>query len=64
MAVAMAVLVLVSGDRRAVEPVVAEAVGEAIGRADADFVRAATGYAIGGVPPVGHPSPPRTLMAQ
>jgi len=50
-----AVVALVSGDRRAVESVVASAVGEpSISRADADFVRAATGYAIGGVPPVGH----------
>jgi prolyl-tRNA editing enzyme YbaK/EbsC (Cys-tRNA(Pro) deacylase) len=56
------VLVLVSGDRRAVEASVAEAAGEPIERADADFVRAATGYAIGGVPPVGHPAPLRTLM--
>jgi prolyl-tRNA editing enzyme YbaK/EbsC (Cys-tRNA(Pro) deacylase) len=28
--------------------------GEGIGRAEADFVRAVTGFAIGGVPPVGH----------
>ncbi|HEY9529720.1 MAG TPA: YbaK/EbsC family protein, partial [Anaerolineales bacterium] len=28
--------------------------GETIGRADADFVRAVTGFAIGGVPPLGH----------
>jgi prolyl-tRNA editing enzyme YbaK/EbsC (Cys-tRNA(Pro) deacylase) len=57
-----AVLVLVSGDNRAVEARVAGEVGEAVGRADADFVRGATGYAIGGVPPVGHPAPLRTLV--
>jgi prolyl-tRNA editing enzyme YbaK/EbsC (Cys-tRNA(Pro) deacylase) len=57
-----AVLVLVSGDNRADEARVAEAVGEPIGRPDADFVRAATGYAIGGVAPVGHPAPLRTLV--
>jgi prolyl-tRNA editing enzyme YbaK/EbsC (Cys-tRNA(Pro) deacylase) len=57
-----AVLVLVSGDNRADEGRVEAAVGEPVGRADADFVRAATGYAIGGVPPVGHPSPLRTLV--
>ena len=28
--------------------------GESIGRADAAFVREATGYAIGGIPPLGH----------
>ncbi len=30
------------------------AIGETIGKADADFVRAETGFAIGGVSPVGH----------
>ncbi|HYI86279.1 MAG TPA: YbaK/EbsC family protein, partial [Burkholderiales bacterium] len=28
--------------------------GEPVGKADADFVRERTGFAIGGVPPVGH----------
>lgn len=32
------------------------------GRADAQFVRARTGYAIGGVPPVAHATPPVTLI--
>jgi prolyl-tRNA editing enzyme YbaK/EbsC (Cys-tRNA(Pro) deacylase) len=49
-----AVLALVAGDRRADEAAVAAAAGDSIGRADADFVRAATGFAIGGVPPLGH----------
>ena len=31
--------------------------GEAIVRPDADFVRAATGFAIGGIPPLGHATP-------
>jgi prolyl-tRNA editing enzyme YbaK/EbsC (Cys-tRNA(Pro) deacylase) len=56
------VLVLVSGDNRADETRVAEELGEDIERADADFVRARTGYAIGGVPPVGHPAPLATLV--
>ena len=56
------VLVLVSGDNRAVESSVESEIGEPVGRADADFVRASTGYAIGGVPPVGHPEPVRTLV--
>jgi prolyl-tRNA editing enzyme YbaK/EbsC (Cys-tRNA(Pro) deacylase) len=56
------VLVLVSGDNRADEALVASLVGEPVARADADFVRAVTGYAIGGVPPVGHPAPLRTLV--
>ena len=57
-----AVVVLVSGDNRADERLVAAAVGEGVERADAEFVRAATGYAIGGVPPVGHASPLPTLL--
>lgn len=35
-----------------------EAAGEELGRADADFVRTVTGFAIGGVAPVGHLVPP------
>jgi prolyl-tRNA editing enzyme YbaK/EbsC (Cys-tRNA(Pro) deacylase) len=56
------VLVMVSGDRRADEAGLAEALGEPVQRADAAWVREKTGYAIGGVPPVGHPAPVRTLM--
>jgi prolyl-tRNA editing enzyme YbaK/EbsC (Cys-tRNA(Pro) deacylase) len=56
------VLVLVSGDNRADEARVEAEVGEAVGRADADWVREVTGYAIGGIPPVGHPSPVRTVV--
>ncbi len=40
----------------------AQILGEPVTKADADFVRAHTGFAIGGVPPVGHPRPLRTLM--
>ena len=36
--------------------------GQKIERADADFVRAATGYVIGGVPPVGHATPAVVLI--
>jgi prolyl-tRNA editing enzyme YbaK/EbsC (Cys-tRNA(Pro) deacylase) len=57
-----AVLVLVAGDNRADEARLESALGEPVERADADFVRSATGYAIGGVPPVGHPEPLRTLV--
>ena len=56
------VLVLVSGDNRAVEARVASELGEGVERPDADFVRSATGYAIGGVPPVGHPGEVRMLV--
>jgi prolyl-tRNA editing enzyme YbaK/EbsC (Cys-tRNA(Pro) deacylase) len=48
-------LALVSGQNRASEARLAEHWGEPVGRADADFVRTHTGFAIGGVPPVGHP---------
>jgi prolyl-tRNA editing enzyme YbaK/EbsC (Cys-tRNA(Pro) deacylase) len=48
------ILVLTSGANRVDEKRISEYVGESIGRADADFVRAVTGFAIGGVPPVGH----------
>jgi prolyl-tRNA editing enzyme YbaK/EbsC (Cys-tRNA(Pro) deacylase) len=56
------VLVVASGVNRVDEAKVAEAVGEKIARADADFVREATGFAIGGVPPVGHATPPTVLI--
>src|SRR5919199_2925171 len=55
-------LVLVSGANRADEALVAAAAGEAIERPDAGYVREVTGYAIGGIPPVGHPSPVRTVV--
>ncbi len=56
-----AVLVVTSGDRRVDEKKVEAHVGK-IGRADADFVRAKTGFAIGGVSPVGHTTLPVTLI--
>jgi prolyl-tRNA editing enzyme YbaK/EbsC (Cys-tRNA(Pro) deacylase) len=49
-----AVLVIASGTNRVDERKIAAALGEPIGKADADFVRDKTGYAIGGVAPVGH----------
>jgi len=48
------ILVLTSGANRVDEKRISEYAGEPIGRADADFVRAVTGFAIGGVPPFGH----------
>jgi prolyl-tRNA editing enzyme YbaK/EbsC (Cys-tRNA(Pro) deacylase) len=56
------ILVLVSGRNRADERRLAALTGRRIRRADAAAVRAATGYAIGGVPPVGHPRPLRALV--
>lgn len=56
-----AVLVVTSGDRRVDEKKVEALVGKT-GRADAEFVKARTGYSIGGVSPVGHAQPPVTLI--
>jgi prolyl-tRNA editing enzyme YbaK/EbsC (Cys-tRNA(Pro) deacylase) len=52
-----AVLVMSSGARRVDVARLAEIAGEPIGKADAAFVRERTGFAIGGVPPVGHATP-------
>lgn len=49
-----AVLVIASGVNRVDERKLAALLGEPIAKADADFVRAETGFAIGGVAPVGH----------
>ncbi len=57
----VAVLVIASGDRRVDEKKVDAIVGKT-GRADADFVKAKTGYTIGGVSPVAHANPPVTLI--
>lgn len=48
------ILLLVSGSNRVDEKGVATVLGEALTRPDAEFVRAATGFAIGGIPPLGH----------
>lgn len=56
------VLVVASGANRVDEKAIARLIGEPIERADPDFVRTNTGYAIGGVPPLGHAVPPLTLI--
>jgi len=56
------VLVVASGANRVDEARIAALLGEGIGRADAAFVRAVTGFAIGGVPPVAHLTPPVTIL--
>ncbi|HLS69111.1 MAG TPA: YbaK/EbsC family protein [Kiloniellales bacterium] len=55
-------LAVVSGVNRADEKKLAALVGSSLGRADADFVRARTGFAIGGVPPLAHLEPPLTFL--
>jgi prolyl-tRNA editing enzyme YbaK/EbsC (Cys-tRNA(Pro) deacylase) len=47
-------LFLVAGDNRLDERFAATLVGEALERPDGRFVREATGFAIGGIPPFGH----------
>ena len=57
-----AVLVVASGVNRVDEAKVGAILGEKISRADADFVRLKTGFAIGGVPPLAHAEPSPTLI--
>jgi prolyl-tRNA editing enzyme YbaK/EbsC (Cys-tRNA(Pro) deacylase) len=57
-----AVLVIASGANRVDEKLVAAALGDRIAKADATFVRDKTGFAIGGVAPVGHTEKPVTLI--
>lgn len=56
------ILVLTSGANRVDEKRISSYAGEPIARADADFVRAVTGFAIGGVPPIGHLQPMETYI--
>jgi prolyl-tRNA editing enzyme YbaK/EbsC (Cys-tRNA(Pro) deacylase) len=56
------VLVIASGAHRVDEAKVATLAGEAIGKADASFVRDVTGYAIGGIPPLAHTKRARTFV--
>ncbi len=55
-------LVVASGVNRIDEQVIADHLGAAIAIASAEAVRRATGFAIGGVPPCGHPAPITTLV--
>jgi prolyl-tRNA editing enzyme YbaK/EbsC (Cys-tRNA(Pro) deacylase) len=55
-------LVITSGANRVDEAKVGALLGESLGKADADYVRAHTGFAIGGVAPLAHPAPLTTLV--
>jgi prolyl-tRNA editing enzyme YbaK/EbsC (Cys-tRNA(Pro) deacylase) len=59
-----AVLVITSGANRVNEARIASLLGEPLSRADPDFVRERTGFAIGGIPPVGHRTPLETFVDQ
>jgi prolyl-tRNA editing enzyme YbaK/EbsC (Cys-tRNA(Pro) deacylase) len=56
------VLVITSGSNRVDEAKIGRQMGEPITKAGAGFVREQTGYAIGGVPPLGHTNPLATLI--
>lgn len=57
-----AILVVASGVNRVNEKKLAEFVAEPVEMPDADFVRQKTGFAIGGVPPIGHTNPLETFI--
>lgn len=56
------VLVVASGVNRIDEKLIGQLIGQKIGQAKPDWVRERTGYAIGGVPPVGHPEEVITIL--
>ena len=55
-------MLLVSGANRVDQKGVAGQIGEPLDRPDADFVRDLTGFAIGGIPPLGHDAPLATYI--
>jgi prolyl-tRNA editing enzyme YbaK/EbsC (Cys-tRNA(Pro) deacylase) len=59
-----AVLVMSSGAKRVDLDRLGGVLGEPVGKADADFVRRTTGFAIGGVAPVGHAQALRTFVEE
>ncbi len=56
------VLFITAGGNQVDAAKASDVAGEALGRADADFVRKTTGFAIGGVAPLGHLNPPRVFF--
>ena len=58
------VLVLASGSSRVNEAALVSRLGETLKKADADFVRNQTGFAIGGIPPLGLSNPVITFIDQ
>jgi prolyl-tRNA editing enzyme YbaK/EbsC (Cys-tRNA(Pro) deacylase) len=57
-----AAVVITSGANRVNPALAGAALGVRLGRADAEWVRETTGFAIGGVAPVGHLAPPLILL--
>lgn len=56
------ILVLTSGSERVSTEKLRTLIGAKVMRPDADTVKRLTGYSIGGIPPLGHDTPPRVLM--
>ncbi len=56
------ILVVASGANRVNVKTLAKLISEPVKLADADFIREKTGFAIGGVPPLGHPHPLKTFI--
>ena len=57
-----AAVIITSGANRVDAAKASAALGLKLARADADWVRATTGFAIGGVAPIGHITPPLLLL--
>jgi len=57
-------VIITSGANRVDQRKAEVALGHKLGRADADWVRLTTGFAVGGVAPVGHLTPPLILLDQ
>jgi prolyl-tRNA editing enzyme YbaK/EbsC (Cys-tRNA(Pro) deacylase) len=56
------ILILASGANKVDEKLIEQTIGEAIVKADANFTREVTGFAIGGIPPIGHKQKIETLI--
>jgi prolyl-tRNA editing enzyme YbaK/EbsC (Cys-tRNA(Pro) deacylase) len=56
------ILVVASGANRVNEERIRVVIGRAVEMADPAFARRATGFAVGGVPPFGHPAPITTIL--
>ncbi|TCM86055.1 YbaK/EbsC family protein [Rhodovulum steppense] len=57
-----AILFLTAGGNRVCDAKASALAGEPLGKADAELIRAQTGFAIGGVAPVGHLTPIRAFL--
>lgn len=58
----MPILIIASGANRVEVQKVEQATGLNLGKADAKFIKETVGFVIGGIPPVGHNTPLRTIL--